>query len=299
MKFHIIGLFFLLLLIIKCQSGSSEIIPLKLVKALPVEYSESVEPSGLTFYNGDFYTLSDDHDSIIFKLEMLEDKVVLHPHIIFEAPSLKGVDKFDFEGITCDTDGNFYLSSENAFRILKVSHDGQKVTWLFDSLKQLGEEKGLFQVPNASLEGIALINPDQFVLCAERQPRAIIKANLKGSPQIQIYYPKKTKLDLLVAHFPDFTGLFIENKNIYVLERAECVISRVNFEGDSVALSRRWTYKSIETSDEYRYADTVFTSGEGLWMDSNYIYVILDNNRNSRFSNPEDRRPLLLIMNRP
>lgn len=298
MKLHIISLFLFLLLIIKCQSGDSGI-PLKLFKALPIEFSTPVEPSGLTFYDGDFYTISDDHDSIIFRLEILEDKVVLHPDIKFHAPALGGVDKFDFEGITCDADGNFYLSSETALRILRIDHDGRNASWLFESIEHIGEEKGLFRVPNASLEGIALINPYQFILCAERQPRAIIKARLNISPQIRIYYPKKSKSAFPAAGFPDFTGLFVENKNIFVLERADCMISMVDFEGDSARLSQRWTYKSIENSDKYRYADAVFNSGEGLYMDLDYVYVILDNNGEPRYSNPDDKRPLLFIMKRP
>lgn len=298
MKYQIMTL--LLFLLIGCQNINSNVTTLKLVKALPVEYHESIEPSGLTSYDGVFYTISDDHDNFIFKLEIYEDKVVLNPEIKFEPPPMEGFNKFDFEGITCDNDGNFYLSSENTLQILRVSREGEKVSWLFESVKRYGETKGLFQIENANLEGIAWLGNNQFVLCAERQPRGILSLNLsENPPNIDVYNLNQTNVELQEPRFPDFTGLFVEGGDIWVLERAACRITKIEFQKDNVKLLQSWSYESIEMSDSLRYSDTLFTCGEGVCMDANYVYVILDNNRNPRLLDPEDRRPLLLIMERP
>jgi hypothetical protein len=283
-----------------CGWNKAGISNLKLIKALPVEYTQPVEPSGLTSFEGEFYTVSDDHDHTIFKLEILEDKVVLHPHIKFSAPKLPKVTKLDPEGITCDSEGNFYLCSEEANQILFVSRDGSEVHWIFESLKSYGEEKGFFQIRNAGLEGIALIHPNQFVLCIERQPRGVIRLNLTDNPaKVDLFDLDETKWKLPEERFPDFTGLFAEGDDVYVLERGASVISKLAFKNNHVELSPRWSYSQIENADEWRYANTLFTSGEGLCMDADFIYVILDNNGEHRYSNPDDKRPLMFIMRRP
>jgi uncharacterized protein YjiK len=297
----LISLFFACTLV-SCFRHSNEIISLKLVRALPVQYlqNEPIEPSGLAIYNSELYTVSDDHDSLIFKLQISEDKVVLEPFVEFKAPPLKNIKKLDLEGITCDPEGNFYLCSESACQILFVSHDGKEAHWIFESLKPYGEEKGLFQVENAYLEGIALSGTNQFILCAEREPRGIIDLHLKDdSAEVRVYNLDKTNREMMKNNFTDFTGLFVEGKTILVLERAASAISRLDYTEDTVVVSPVWSYDQIENSDELRYADTLFRCGEGLALDDEYAYVILDNNGEARYSNPEDKRPLLFIMERP
>jgi hypothetical protein len=286
--------------VMSCGWNKAGISNLKLVKALPVEYRTAIEPSGLTSFEGEFYTVSDDHDHTIFKLEILEDRVLLRPHIQFTAPKLPKLMRLDLEGITCDNEGNFYLCSEGADQILFVSRDGSEVHWVFESLKPYGQEKGFFQIRNAGLEGIALIDPDQFVLCIERQPRGVVRLNLTGNPtRVEIFDLDETKWKLPEERFPDFTGLYSEGDDVYVLTRGASVISKLVFKNNHVELSPRWSYSQIENSDEWRYANTLFTSGEGLCMDEDLIYVILDNNGEYRYSNPKDKRPLLFIMQKP
>lgn len=93
------------------------------------------------------------------------------PEIIFKADMPEDVEYLDFEGITHDEDGNFYLISESTFRILKVSFDGKQTSWLTPSLQPYGESVELFTDKSAYLEGIAWIANGQFIVCAERKPR--------------------------------------------------------------------------------------------------------------------------------
>ena len=148
--------------------------PLKAVQVLSIEGPENNQPSGLTIFNNTLFIVSDKHDDTIFRVQLTSDKAVLIPHVQFKLPEPITEKGLDFEGITCDGEGNFYIISERTFRILRVSLDGKKVSWASPSLQSYGEKAGLFQTRGAYLEGITLVDENQFVVCAERQPRGII-----------------------------------------------------------------------------------------------------------------------------
>ena len=67
---------------------------------------------------------------------------------------------------------------------LRPSRPGRNAirAWITPSLKPAGREKGLFQVPNANLEGIVCTGPGRFVLCAERQPRGFVEVDCAATP---------------------------------------------------------------------------------------------------------------------
>lgn len=158
----------LLWLLNGCLFAQSHAAPLKLFRVLPVEGPENCQPSGLTIRSDTLFTVSDKHDSAIYRVELQDTAAVLIPYLTFQIPDPSGKNWFDFEGITHDNSGNFYIVSESRFRILKVSADGE-VAWITPDLKSYGEEKGLFQVFNAYLEGIAWTGENHFILAAERQ----------------------------------------------------------------------------------------------------------------------------------
>ena len=273
--------------------------PLKAVQVLPVEGPEYSQPSGLTLFKGCLYTVSDKHDDTIFRIQLMEDKAVLVPHILFKVTEPSPFRGFDFEGITCDEDGNFFLVSESTFRILRVSADGQQIFWLTPSLRSEGEKVGLFQTRSAYLEGIAYMGNGQFVVCAEREPRGIIEVNTRKTPiSITAFKVDPTKLNGADGRSSDFTGLFSNDGELYALERnlyALCSLIKIP---DGYEEKAFWSYESIVRSENYLYERMIFGRGEGLCMDENYFYVILDNNGDARQNDPNDRRPLLLILAR-
>ena len=114
-------------LLISC-SNHKNIQQLELVKAYQIETNNSLEPSGITEWDGVFYTVSDKHNTI-YQLVFDESNVRFIPFI-----EIRSQDDFvfDFEGITHDNNF-FYLISENTFRILKVSKDGQHQEWFPDN----------------------------------------------------------------------------------------------------------------------------------------------------------------------
>ena len=274
--------------------------PLKLVKALPVEGPEDNQPSGLIIFNNSLFTVSDKHDDTIFQIQLMEDKAVLVPHIKFKLSEPITEKNLDFEGITCDDEGNFYLVSETACRILRVSANGKDISWVTPSLKPYGEEKGLFQTPGAYLEGIAFVDKNQFVVCAERQPRGILEVDISREPcQVRAFKCDKTKAKLPEGRDMDFADLFSENKILYALQRSASVICKLIYNCQEFEENDLWSFEAIETSEQLRYSDMRFGKAEGLCMDANHVFVIFDNNGDHRYSNPNDNRPLLLIMERP
>lgn len=274
--------------------------PLKAVKVLPVEGPENLQPSGLTVFNDTLFTVSDKHDDTIFRVQLTGDKAVLVPHVQFEPSELVPEKVLDLEGITCDSEGNFYIVSENIFRILRVSADGEKVSWVSPSLRSYGEKVGLFQTRGAYLEGITLIDKNQFVVCAERQPRGIIEVNTNTTPpKVTAFKYNTTRAELPNDRHPDFTGLFWENGILYALQRNAYVLCKLVRSQQGFEEADFWSYEAIVTREEFQYENMIFGRAEGLCMDKDYVYVILDNNGDARRTVPSDRRPLLLIMERP
>ena len=274
--------------------------PLKLIKALPVVFHERVDPSGLTIRDKTLFTVSDKQDDTIFRIQITDGEAILVPHIKFRLSEPVAVRRIDFEGLTCDADGIFYLVSESLFRVLRVDPREDYASWATPSVQACGKEAGLFQVINANVEGIALVGRNQFVLCAERQPRGIIEVDMNTTPyKIKAFKYDKTSLKLPEGRNLDFADLFFENQTLYVLQRNSYVISKLVRNGQTFEEKDFWSYEAIETSEDLQYSNMEFGRGEGLCMDEDHIYVILDNNGDNRISDPDDRRPLLLIMQRP
>ena len=288
-----------LFICISCDEQTN-VIQLELVKALPVEYREPVEPSGLVNYEGEFFTVSDDHDNQIFRLVFHEEKITLETHLAFVAPDYDKDQKMDFEGIDCDSGGNFYLASEELSSVLFVSNDGSQLQWKSPSLRPYGEEKGLFALQNANLEGITLIRENLVVLVAEREPRGLIELDLKeNAPIVHAYNLDEPLIPMPKNRPPDFSGLYSENDKIYVLQRALHCVSQLVKEGETFKEAKFWSFENTENDPEYIYSDTRYGLAEGLFMDDRYVYIILDNDGNYRNAYPSDMRPLFFIFERP
>ncbi len=273
---------------------------LKLHKSFPVEGPENIQPSGLTIWNEQLYTVSDKHDTVIFRIIFNENNAVLQPYLTFNPPDPHNRGWFDFEGITMDDKGNFYLISETRFKILQVRADGSVVYWITPSIRPFGENEGLFQVHNAYGEGITFISPNKFIICAERQPRGMIEINLQSSPaSIMAHRCEESKFGFPPGVSTDFAGLFYFKDALYVLQRNAYLISQLTVDERGCSEGPGWSYHHIVTRDEFRYTDMQYGHAEGLAIDENYFYIILDNNGDPRKTDSEDRRPLLFLLEPP
>jgi uncharacterized protein YjiK len=281
-------------------SAAEEVLPLELIKCLPVQGPPHIQPSGLTLRNGKLFTVSDKHDGTIFEIKIGRKTARLNTAVDFSsAPALSG-GKLDLEGITCDESGNFYVVSESQLRVLRVDAAGKEATWVTPSLYSHGAAKGMFRRENAYLEGITHVAADRFVLCAERQPRGIIEVTLNGEdPVVKAYTLNESKFPSGGEGAPDFTGLCWNNNTLYALARNAYLVCPMTQDENGFEEATAWSYQQIVTSEELRYVDMRFGHAEGLCMDDDHVYIILDNNEDTRESRPNDNRPLLLIMKRP
>ncbi len=303
-------LFILRLLALSLLSAAAQAValkPLEIITVLPVEsaITSGLQPSGLARCNDELLMVSDRHNSTVFKIKMKADlaQVVEHQRLHnIPKPSLKHYDfgtqwwsnlsrRYDWEGISCQQ-GNVYLLSETLSQILAINVDGQ-MTWLGEKSYLAGRGKGLFEHRNAKAEGLA-INENHVFIAAERQPRGIVASSLTEPSQATAFY---------LEGFPDFfqpqdfSGLIAENSHLYTLERNHFKVCRRLLTDFSV--EHCWSYEAIEKSPRWKYQDQRFGKAEGIAKIQDRLYVILDNNNDSRAADPHDRRPLLLVFKVP
>ncbi|MBX7257200.1 MAG: esterase-like activity of phytase family protein [Candidatus Hydrogenedentes bacterium] len=290
---------FLLLLAGVCTGWSQshvKVPELELEVAYPLEGSESTEPSGLALSNGTLFCVSDKQDSCIYKIDIENGKASLEPAIWFELPNEGPEGLADFEGIACDTDGTFYLASEKMFRVLRVSSDGKDTRWITPDLRPAGEDAGLFHTEGANFEGIAQLDPTHFFLCAERQPRGIVAVDITSEPaSTKAYKLDKATVPPHGIRVPDFTDLCYHDGVLYALERNAEIISTVEIQNENVSVKPWRSFHDTADRNELRYTNSRFGMAEGLAIDSNRVYVVLDNNQDARANDPNDKRPLLFI----
>ncbi len=272
-----------------------EQIPLKLKAALPIESSVGdLELSGLALYQNTLYSVSDDHGDMIFKLTIEPDKVIAEPFLRFEKPALRP----DFEGIVCDSAGNFYIISESECRIFFVSHDGKTTKWLTPSFEEQAKAAGLLQKFNAYPEGLALRTPTHFYVAAEHSPRGLIE--LQTEPfQTTFYVCDYTAIPLREKRVPDFADLYYENHRLFALARNAEAVVELSIERDSVFEKTCWSFQQAVSHDSLQYGSMRFGLAEGLTMDSSSIYIVYDTNGETRNRSAGDKRPMFFIFERP
>ena len=247
---------------------------LELIKVYDVLTKNDIEPSGLTLWDGEFYTVSDKHNKI-YHLSFEHNKVILNPFIDIE---FMGEKDLDFEGITHD-DKYFYLVSEKLFQILKISKDGkfQQAVPLTDNIRETGNKVGLFQTRNAYLEGICALGKNKFLLVVERQPRGFIEYDAITNT-IKAYQKNQAIFSYPKGRPADFTGLSCSD-GMYVLDRNAYMVAELNKINGEFSETKGYSYAHIVNQDQLKYKDMQFGHAEGLVVKGNKIYIILDNNK--------------------
>lgn len=274
---------------------------LTLIRAFPIESKIPEEPSGIVKQGRDLFVVSDNNDSTIFRLIIEKDHARLEPAVRFKARLPDGVTKLDFEGISTDSAGNFYLVSETAYRILRVARQDGATEWIGPDLREAGRRVGLFQVSNGGLEGIAVIRPGHFFLCAERQARGILELQLRsGEPRISAWNCDHSPISSGGGiRLPDFSDLFWERGELFAMVRGAEAIVNLERAGNDFQEKAVWSIKQTLTDPRYAYEDQAFGMAEGLCLDSRNVYVVVDNNGDPRAAAPDDTRALLFIFRRP
>ncbi|WP_154224619.1 esterase-like activity of phytase family protein [Marinicella rhabdoformis] len=270
-------------------------------KVYPIEPRSGFEPSGLTIKDGQLFTVSDKSNKI-YRIEIKGDVAMMTPYLSFDAIKL-GALVFDLEGLTV-VDDDFFVVSEAHHRLVRVQPDGQ-ISWVPDGPSFFPEahKTGLFQVFNASLEAVTYMGAGRFLMAAERQPRGLIEVQLDQKLS-QVVWQKNHVLNttdhaLSKDRIPDLTGLFHFKGEVYALHRnAELIHQWVKDESGNYTESKQWSYEHIVNAPDNQYQNTQFGHAEGLAVDDEYFYIVLDNNRGPKAKLKNDARPLLIVIKR-
>jgi len=276
---------------VKCRDRPAPL-ELQLERALPVEGVDGLEPSALFLDGGQLRTVSDKHDTTIYALSLESNAAVVRTFMSFAAPSEHAL---DLEGLARADDGSWLLASEGEFRVLKVSSDG-KTSWATPSLRARGEERGLFQKSGAGIEGIARTG-STLLLAAEREPRGLLESN--GGDQWHAFAMPESVCPALLSRPNDFADLSADGEHIFALIRNSHLVLQLEKHAGVWTEGTAWSYARTENDPRFAYADRTFGLGEGLALDAQHVYVILDNNRMPRAAEPGDHRPLLFVFRRP
>ncbi|WP_236250314.1 hypothetical protein [Microbulbifer sp. ALW1] len=289
-------------------AGAIPVTEARLLNAWWIDGSEGLDISGLSFCDGELLAVADKSSEQFFALspEVGADKVKLRVKAGFSRPPLPDDQpvsvkvralhyastplSMDFEGITCDEQG-IYLLSERHNRIAWLGASASTAKWLPQRWSETARKEGYLQLFNAESEGLVKAGSD-FWVALERNPRGLLR--IKPDDRIGRDYfqvPAVAGLDFH-GRSEDLTALAYYNGALFTLERNAFAVC----ERDIDTLEAHWCihYREVEEGAQYVYQETRFGKGEGLAVNDEGIFVVLDNNGVGRAAAPDDRRGLLL-----
>lgn len=299
-----IGLFLLSMISTVSAQPFNYIEPIKLTdfRVYPINGVDHIEPSGLTLRDGILYTVGDKHRGI-YRLDIAKQEAWLKKAVTLDTEHDLGVTVLDLEGITT-VDGDFVVVSEAHHRLIYVQENGLR--WLPEQgneLYQSAYQSGLLQLHNAGLEALTYLGEQRFLVAAERQPRGLIELTFNPDfskiehQRNQIMVNSRQKLH---NRHPDLTGLYVHNEQVFGLQRNAYVVHELNRSANGHYIEgQAWSYEHIVRDPKYVYSDMQFGHAEGLAVDDDHFYLVLDNNRIANAKNPNDKRPLLIVAKRP
>ncbi|MBT3341803.1 MAG: hypothetical protein HN712_18315 [Gemmatimonadetes bacterium] len=289
-------------LLLGLWAGPTAALDLELLAALPIKGLENAQPSGLAMADGVLFAVSDKHDHAICRIDITDDAAQLEPFITFNAPwSGTWSTRLDFEGLTY-ADGSFYLVSEACLRVLHVNERGGGLEWVTPDVRGAATAAGLLNVKNARLEGIALLAPNHFLLAVEREPRGLIEIwqdEDEDEPHVQAWVTDETRLELPEPRAVDFTDLHLDAGGLYALARNADAVTPITWSSGQFEELDVWSFRHVVEDPAYAYENQTYGKAEGLTMDDERVYIVLDNNQQPRLADENDRRPQLLIFARP
>jgi hypothetical protein len=273
---------------------------LELQQALPLDGPVLVQPSGLAWDGKNLLLVSSFHDDEIFKVELQADKAAFKEQIHISRPKDAAGLKLAWRGLASDHNGNLFLASGNACRIMKVESDGD-AEWEGPALLDAGAEKGLFAGENAGLEGVAVAGKKKFVAAASREPRGLLQLDMTGPKgDINALVYDKSKVPLPAGRRkPDFSDLAEEKGQLWALSANADAVMQLKWNGHDYVEGEYWTFGHVSNDAKYRYTGLKMGLARGLALDGQAIYIVLDNKGVGRQSDVNDKRPLLLVFKRP
>ena len=289
---------------------------LQLQSEHPVQGMRGGNLSGLALCSGELWAVSDRDDDRLYRLDTGQTLWQAHAQT-FTAPrppesglpwGVRALGKaisplrgsyLDFEGISCDADGNRYVVSEAYAAVLKVSPEGA-AQWLkiTPALVRQARASGMLLHFNALLEGVA-VNPqgNQLWLAAERERRGLLTISKKQSVWACVdscVLMSEAGLEQAPAQLKaapqsrDFSDLAWFDGKLFTLERMAYRICRRSAQNGEV--ERCWSFADDALTPERRYPSR-FGNAEALSLDATGVWIGLDNGNHVRADG--EKRPLI------
>ncbi|MGX5221048.1 DNA topoisomerase IV [Pseudomonas segetis] len=275
---------------------------LKLVSEHPVDGMSAGNLSGFAWCGDALWAVSDRDDGRIYRLSGGDGVWQAEPELFTAPPApdsglpwgirmrawatgLVRGGSLDFEGMTCDSNGNRYLVSEAKVAVLQlpVAADPE---WLRlpESLVRQARGSGMLLHFNALLESIA-IDPagERMWLAAERQRRGLLVLHKKNSvwgctggcvllsESGKVPAPEKLGGK---PHPKDFSDVSYYAEKLFTLERQAHRICRRTLSNGEV--ERCWSFADQVLTDARRYPST-FGRVEALQIDEQGAWLGVDN----------------------
>lgn len=287
---------------------------LKLVSEHPVDGMVGGNLSGLALCNGRLWTVSDRDDNVVYRLDT-SDKLWKAEPQTFDAPEPKSYlplnlrslasmssvvrgGNLDFEGVSCDAQGNRYLVSEAYGAVLKVPVSGA-ATWLAlpEELVTQARANGMLYHFNAIFEGLAVdATGDRLWLAAERDKRGLLVVRREGDqwrcdPACVLLAEAEHAAPVRDGHKAvnqDYADISLYNGKLFTLERSVYRVCRRTLETGQ--LERCWSFREEARKPSRRY-DQAYGLTEALVVDETGAWIGTDNNFGARADG--EKRPVV------
>ncbi|CAI8735926.1 MULTISPECIES: esterase-like activity of phytase family protein [Pseudomonas] len=279
---------------------------LRMLSEHPVDGMRGGNLSGLALCGGNLWTVSDRDDEQIYRLDTRADVWKAEAVLIDVPPvpedtgrtfamkthgffrSLVGNGALDFEGISCDDEGNRYILSETYSAILKITPEG-KASWLNISpmMVNAARRAGLLLEPNALFEGLAVSRSGNGIwLAAERQKRGLVyitrfSSDLWRCPLICVLM-SEGGLAPQPPQFPgskwvdmDFSDVALFNRKLFLLDRNAFKVCRHSLEAGKQ--ERCWSFAADALVPHRQYPSRHGLT-EALLVDATGAWIGTDNN---------------------
>lgn len=304
------------LLLMAAPAFAEPLPELKLLSEHPVDGMVGGNLSGLASCNGVLWTVSDRDDTVFYSLDT-RNRVWLAKPQAFDIPpvpdtglpmTLRSLAKasslvrgggMDWEGVTCDAEGNRYLVSEAHAAVLKVPANGPAV-WLElpRELVAQARAQGMLQDFNALFEGLVIDPPgDRLWLAAERGLRGLLFAHREGDAWVckgSCVLRVETGTDVMPPQLhgkevaKDFSDVALFNGKLFTLERAAYRVCRRS--AQTGAPERCWSF-ARDALVPHRLYDQAYGLSEALVVDAKGAWVGVDNNFGARADG--EKRPIV------
>jgi hypothetical protein len=270
--------------------------------ALPVEGPHEFEPSALLLRADALWTVSDKHDAAVYALRLRDDVAVAEQVVPGDAELvLPGQRRFDAEALAGDKQGPVYIASETLVRVFVREVDDTRWNPVGPELGPIGRAVGLFVRHNAAIEGIAVLGGSTLLVAAERDPRGLIELQPLNRPEVVLVQRMEHSVHPVApGRGPDFADLAVWRDRVFALSRNQHLVVELRRTTDGRwEEGTAWSFAATENDPRHRYVDRTYGMAEGLAIDDETIFVVLDNNGDTRDADREDTRPLLFLFENP